>query len=128
MRLSALLFALAAPVAAQAPNPLAGNWRVDLSTDPARPYVKDMRLILAPDGGVSGSFYDSAIEGGRWKTDRGRTCVSFRTSDGVGPYHSSASSSQESSLRTDAPLATTTSRRSPLFTLSFVCVEACRSS
>ncbi len=41
----------------------------------------------ADDGTVSGSFYDSAVEAGRWKTDRGRTCASFRTSDGVGPYH-----------------------------------------
>ncbi len=49
-----------------------------------------MLLDLAPDGSVSGSVYNSTIEGGRWKTVRGRTCVSFRTSDGVGPYHSGA--------------------------------------
>ncbi len=34
--------------------------------------------------------YDSDIEAGRWNTARGRTCVSFRTSDGVGPYHTAA--------------------------------------
>ncbi|MFS0771696.1 hypothetical protein [Sphingomonas sp. 1P08PE] len=49
-----------------------------------------MELRLAPDGTVSGSFYQSAIEAGRWKTDRGRTCVSFRTTDGKGPYHTAA--------------------------------------
>ena len=71
-------------------NPLAGEWVVDLSTDPAKIYTKTMRLTLAPDGSVTGSFYDSTIEAGRWKTDRGRTCVSFRTTDGKGPYHSAA--------------------------------------
>jgi hypothetical protein len=92
MRLSILLFPLmmvAAPVAAQAPGPMDGKWTVDLSTDPAKPYTKTMLLHLAADGSVTGSFYDSEIEAGRWKTDRGRTCVSFRTTDGVGPYHSS---------------------------------------
>ncbi len=76
---------------AQAPaDALGGAWVVDLSTDPARPYTRPMQLALAADGGVTGSFYESDIEAGRWKTDRGRTCVSFRTSDGVGPYHTAA--------------------------------------
>jgi hypothetical protein len=70
------------------PSSLAGKWIVDLSGEPAKPYTKQMELKLAPDGTVSGSFYDSAILGGRWKTDRGRTCASFRTSDGGGPYQS----------------------------------------
>jgi hypothetical protein len=70
-------------------SPLAGEWTVDLSTDPAKPYTKPMTLRLAPDGTVAGSFYDSVIQAGRWKTDRDRTCASFRTSDGAGPYHSS---------------------------------------
>jgi len=69
---------------------LDGAWIVDLCTDPAQPYTKTMQLTLNADGTVSGSFYDSDIEAGRWKTDRGRTCVSFRTTDGVGPYHSAA--------------------------------------
>ncbi|KQN80865.1 hypothetical protein ASE90_14505 [Sphingomonas sp. Leaf67] len=86
-----LAIVLTAPLAAVEPaNPLAGRWVVDLTTDPAKPYLKSMELRLAADGSVAGSFYDSTIEGGQWKTDRGRTCVSFRTSDGVGPYHSSA--------------------------------------
>lgn len=71
-------------------NGLSGNWTVDLSTDPTNAYTKPMMLDLKADGSVDGSFYESKIEGGRWKSDRGRTCVSFRTSDGVGPYHSSA--------------------------------------
>lgn len=68
---------------------LAGDWTVDLSTRPDQPYVKPMRLTLNADGTVSGSFYESEIQAGRWKTGRGRTCASFRTTDGAGPYHTS---------------------------------------
>jgi hypothetical protein len=80
----------AASGTAQTAPALGGKWIVDLSTDPAKPYAKPMELTLATDGSVTGSFYDSVIQAGRWKTDRGRTCVSFRTSDGAGPYHSAA--------------------------------------
>ncbi|MBL8544121.1 MAG: hypothetical protein JNJ63_09970 [Hyphomonadaceae bacterium] len=69
---------------------LDGAWIVDLSTNPAEPYTRPMTLTLNADGSVRGSFYESEIEAGRWKTDRGRTCVSFRTTDGVGPYHTAA--------------------------------------
>ena len=85
----AALAVLASASANAADGGLAGVWEVDLSTNPAEPYTKEMVLVLADDGTVSGSFYDSTIEGGQWKTDRGRTCASFRTSDGLGPYHSS---------------------------------------
>lgn len=93
-----IAFALAAALsacAAQAQTAppaegLAGAWTVDLSTDPAQPYTRPMQLTLNDDGTVSGSFYESTIEAGRWKADRGRTCVSFRTTDGVGPYHTAA--------------------------------------
>lgn len=74
---------------ASAPE-LNGNWTVDLSVEPDKPYTKPMVLDLKSDGSVEGSFYESKIESGRWKVDRGRTCVSFRTSDGNGPYHSAA--------------------------------------
>lgn len=89
-----LTFAIvAAPLPAAEPaNPLEGRWSVDLSTEPGEPYTKEMVLRLAADGTVAGSFYDSTIEAGRWKTSRGRTCVSFRTTDGAGPYHTSACS------------------------------------
>ncbi|MFZ5707763.1 MAG: hypothetical protein ACOY5R_21085 [Pseudomonadota bacterium] len=91
MAVTAVMFALAAPLAAQqVPSALDGRWTVDLSSEPGQVYTKDMVLKLATDGTVTGSFYDSEIEAGRWKTDRGRTCVSFRTTDGVGPYHSAA--------------------------------------
>jgi hypothetical protein len=83
-----LVFATAA--AAQSAGSMDGRWTVDLSTDPAKPYTKAMVLQLGPDGSVTGSFYDSTIQAGRWKTDRGRTCVSFRTTDGAGPYHTAA--------------------------------------
>lgn len=75
---------------APSPEGLNGVWIVDLSTDPGTPYTQPMILTLNADGAVSGSFYQSEIEAGRWKTDRGRTCVSFRTSDGAGPYHTAA--------------------------------------
>ncbi|KQS04258.1 hypothetical protein ASG11_08345 [Sphingomonas sp. Leaf357] len=86
--LLAIPFALAA---APTPPPLAGDWIVDLTPKPTDPpYTKPMHLDIAADGTVSGLFYQSEIEAGRWKTDRGRTCVSFRTSDGKGPYHTAA--------------------------------------
>lgn len=91
MRLALLLsLATALPAHAQAEPPLGGTWTVDLSTEPGKPYTKTMQLNLAPDGVVTGSFYDSEIQAGRWKTARGRTCVSFRTTDGAGPYHTAA--------------------------------------
>ena len=82
------LLLMAAPVAAA--SPLDGTWTVDLSVKPTEPYTKPMVLTLNADGTVTGSFYNSTIEAGRWKTARGRTCVSFRTTDGVGPYHTAA--------------------------------------
>lgn len=69
---------------------LSGDWVVDLSSEPEKPHTKLMKLTLNADGTATGSFYDSEIQAGRWKTDRGRTCVSFRTTDGAGPYHSAA--------------------------------------
>ncbi len=84
---------LPAPVPGQTAGESAtlnGRWVVDLSAKPDEPYTKPMELMLAADGTVTGSFYDSEILAGRWKTDRGRTCVSFRTTDGAGPYHTSA--------------------------------------
>ena len=86
------LLALAGCASAPAPvvGTLEGRWIVDLSTKPDEPYTKPMELKLAADGTVTGSFYDSEILAGRWKTARGRTCVSFRTTDGAGPYHTAA--------------------------------------
>lgn len=82
-----LLLAGACAGAQAADASLAGDWVVDLSTRPDSPYTKPMQLRLQPDGTVQGSFYDSPIQAGRWKLDRGRTCASFRTTDGQGPYH-----------------------------------------
>jgi hypothetical protein len=69
---------------------LNGRWTVDLSPAGDKSYVKTMALTLQADGSVSGSFYDSDIQTGRWKAGNGRTCVSFRTTDGAGPYHTAA--------------------------------------
>ena len=83
-----MVLAVSAPAAAE--TPLDGTWTVDLSGKPSEPYTKSMVLALNADGTVAGSFYESTIQAGRWKDDRGRICVSFRTTDGVGPYHTSA--------------------------------------
>lgn len=73
------------------PSPMNGDWVVDLTAKPGDPpYRQPMQLVLRPDGTVTGSFYRSDIQAGRWKRDRGRTCVSFRTTDGQGPYHTAA--------------------------------------
>ncbi|HZG07870.1 MAG TPA: hypothetical protein VEZ70_02710 [Allosphingosinicella sp.] len=89
---ASILLALLAPASARAVTApaLGGEWVVDLSGKPDQLYTKPMALVLAADGTVTGSFYDSPIQAGRWKTDRGRTCASFSTSDGLGPYHTSA--------------------------------------
>jgi len=89
LTLALALTACAAQAQTQSAS-LDGAWIVDLSTNPAEPYTRPMQLTLAADGTVSGSFYESEIQAGRWRTDRGRTCVSFRTTDGAGPYHSAA--------------------------------------
>jgi hypothetical protein len=80
-----------ATVPRTSPTTLAGAWIVDLTPEPGAPrYEKPMNLTLAADGSVTGDFYESAIQAGRWKTQAGRTCTSFRTTDGAGPYHTSA--------------------------------------
>ena len=69
---------------------LAGRWIVDLRPSPdAPPYGKPMTLAIAADHTVDGTFYDSDIEAGRASGSNGRVCFAFRTTDGVGPYHTS---------------------------------------
>ncbi|MBF9151661.1 hypothetical protein [Novosphingobium jiangmenense] len=85
-----LVMMITQATAAEPPAAIQGNWTVDLSAKPEEPYLKPMVLQLEADGTVKGSFYESEILAGRWKTDRGRTCVSFRTTDGAGPYHTAA--------------------------------------
>lgn len=86
----AAMMAIQTATPAMSPEDLGGAWTVDLSTDPSQPYRKPMHLHLAADGAVSGDFYESTIEAGRWKAQNDRLCVSFRTTDGVGPYHTAA--------------------------------------
>lgn len=88
--LALLMLQGAAPAAAPAANALAGEWVADLSTKPGETYTRPMQLTLGSDGTVSGLFYQSPIDTGHWKTDRGHTCVSFRTHDERGPYHTAA--------------------------------------
>ena len=69
----------------------AGEWSVDLRLsldDP--PYAQPMTLSLTGEGEVAGSFYGSPIEAGRAGEAKGRTCLSFRTSDDSGPYFHAA--------------------------------------
>jgi hypothetical protein len=69
---------------------LAGRWTVDLRPSPEDPkYDKPMTLGIAADHTVSGTFYESEIEAGRASASNGRVCFAFRTTDGVGPYHTS---------------------------------------
>lgn len=90
MSLLALTLALLTQTVAPTPAAMNGAWSVDLTANPAQPYLKPMNLTLAEDGTVTGDFYESTIEAGRWKAQNGRLCVSFRTTDGVGPYHTAA--------------------------------------
>jgi hypothetical protein len=69
---------------------LTGRWIVDLRPSPEDPmHDKPMTLAIAADGTVSGTFYESEIEAGRASASNGRLCFAFRTTDGVGPYHTS---------------------------------------
>jgi hypothetical protein len=69
---------------------LTGRWIVDLRPSPEAPkYDKPMTLAIAADRTVSGTFYESDIEAGRASASNGRVCFAFRTTDGVGPYHTS---------------------------------------
>jgi hypothetical protein len=80
----------AAVAALAAAAALAGRWIVDLRAAPDEPrYDKTMVLEIDADRIVTGSFYDSVIEAGRASASNGRTCFAFRTTDGVGPYHTS---------------------------------------
>ena len=90
MACSVLVATALAQAIGVAPASLDGSWTVDLSVEPGKPYVKPMRLTLAADGSVAGDFYDSDILAGRWKRQNGRLCLSFRTTDGAGPYHTAA--------------------------------------
>jgi hypothetical protein len=93
MAFGAILVHLAAAATSAAPPPpaIAGNWVVDLRlSDKDPPYSKPMVLTPAPDGSLSGEFYQSNIEAGRFNDRKGHQCVAFRTSDNSGPYQHSA--------------------------------------
>lgn len=90
--LGALLL-VADTTAAPAPAPFAdleGAWIVDLSVSADEPYAQPMILKIAADKVVTGEFYNSTIDAGRAGRNQGRRCVSFTTSDGVGPYYHAA--------------------------------------
>lgn len=72
------------------PQAIGGAWSVDLSANADGSYLKAMNLTLGADKALTGDFYDSEILSGRWTAQAGRLCVAFRTTDGAGPYHTSA--------------------------------------
>jgi hypothetical protein len=66
---------------------LVGDWTVDLRPMRDSPaYLKPMKLQVAADNAVTGTFYESAIESGRADASKGRACFAITTSDGSGPY------------------------------------------
>ena len=102
MRALTLAFALAlvvTPVQALAqeeaegepPHPIEGEWTVDLrlEIDDER-YTQPMVLRFSHANNVTGEFYGSTIEAGRFGAAQGRECIAFRTSDNSGNYHHSA--------------------------------------
>lgn len=64
-------------VAAASASELNGNWTVDLSAEPDKPYTKPMVLNLNTDGSVQGSFMKAKLRvvDGRWIAG-GRVSVS----------------------------------------------------
>lgn len=80
----------AIPAFAQSESPLSGQWVVDLRPEPDAPaYLKPMTLAVAPDGALTGTFYERAIDKGRAGATSGRPCFAFRTADNSGPYQTS---------------------------------------
>ena len=81
---------------ATAPSPppqfgaLEGAWVVDLSVKADEPYTQPMVLTIDSERSITGEFYNSTITSGRAGRNKGRYCVSFSTSDGVGPYYHAA--------------------------------------
>lgn len=92
-----LLALQAAPIApATTTNPaniyaaVEGDWVVDLSVKDDEPYTQPMKITVGPDKVISGEFYNSNIDKGRVGGNQGRICISFQTSDGLGPYYHAA--------------------------------------
>lgn len=82
---------VAATPAEERSHALSGEWTVDLRVNlDDEPYNQPMILAVDPEGNVAGSFYNSEILAGRAGTAQGRACVAFRTTDGIGFYHTSA--------------------------------------
>jgi hypothetical protein len=94
----ALLFALQAAPDAPATETkpaniyaaVEGDWVVDLSVKEDEPYTQPMKITVGSDKVVSGEFYNSNIDTGRAGGNQGRICISFQTSDGMGPYYHAA--------------------------------------
>ena len=76
--------------AAQERAKLAGDWIADLRPTPQAPaHLKPMTLTIAPDGTLTGSFYEHPIDLGQAGATNDRPCFAFRTHDGTGDYQSS---------------------------------------
>ena len=82
---------LAATEAEDRAAALSGEWSVDLRVSlDDEPYSQPMILAVDAEGVVTGEFYNSEILAGQAGTAQERTCVAFRTTDGMGMYHTSA--------------------------------------
>ncbi|WP_114520360.1 hypothetical protein [Altererythrobacter sp. ZODW24] len=88
---SAALALAVIPAQAEEASALDGEWTVDLrlSLDDEA-YTQPLVLVVSDKGAVSGAFYGSLIEVGRFGKAQGRQCIAFRTSDGSGNYQHSA--------------------------------------
>lgn len=73
------------------PGDLVGTWEVALYFSPDSPPSSTVMKIDAinPDGTLSGSFYQSPFETGRYTEREGVVVISVMTSDGSGPYATS---------------------------------------
>ena len=69
---------------------LMGVWKVDLRPTPdAEPYVQEFTVESVDGDSITGTFYGTPIQEGRFNVDWGALRFAFVTADGSGPYHHS---------------------------------------
>ena len=75
------------PVASADPSDLIGEWRVDLRPTPdSEPYYVEFTITSADENGITGTFYDSAIEASAINDDWGNVRFAIVTVDGASRY------------------------------------------
>ena len=69
------------------PSDLVGTWRVDFRPTPeSDPYYVEFTVVSASEDGLTGTFYDSAIETSAVNTDWGDLRFAIVTVDGSARY------------------------------------------